>query len=103
MRYGVQAKRPGGLGIINTRLMNDCLLVKWIWKILQEPDALWFKHLKAKYMVVTNFFLLLAKGVPNFGKGYTKSNINLNEEQLLGLEMVGIVSSGKIVGSWTFH
>lgn len=26
-------KDQGGLGIINTRLMNDCLLVKWIWKI----------------------------------------------------------------------
>jgi hypothetical protein len=27
-------KDQGGLGIINTRIMNDCLLVKWIWKIL---------------------------------------------------------------------
>jgi hypothetical protein len=30
----------GGLGIINTRYMNNCLLVKWIWKIFQEPDEL---------------------------------------------------------------
>ena len=26
-------KDQGGLGIINTRIMNDCLIVKWIWKI----------------------------------------------------------------------
>lgn len=24
----------GALGIINTKLTNDCLLVKWIWKIM---------------------------------------------------------------------
>lgn len=27
-------KEFGGLGIINTRIMNDCLLTKWIWKIV---------------------------------------------------------------------
>lgn len=43
-------KDQGGLGIINTRTMNDSLMVKWIWKIFQEPDDLWFWILKAKYM-----------------------------------------------------
>lgn len=38
-------KDQGGLGIIHTRTMNDCLLVKWIWKILQEPKELWFRLL----------------------------------------------------------
>lgn len=46
----------GGLGIIDTRTMNDCLLNKWIWKILQEPNELWFRLLKAKYMDGTSFF-----------------------------------------------
>lgn len=49
-------KDLGGLGIINTRLMNDCLLMKWIWKILQESDTLWFKILKAKYLDGCSFF-----------------------------------------------
>jgi len=49
---------------MNTRLMNDRLLVKWIWKILQEPDALWFKLLKAKYMVGTNFFFYKQREFP---------------------------------------
>lgn len=26
-------KDQGGLGVINTKIMNECLLVKWIWKI----------------------------------------------------------------------
>jgi hypothetical protein len=29
--------------------MNECLLVKWIWKIHLEPNTLWIKILKAKY------------------------------------------------------
>jgi hypothetical protein len=28
------------LSIINTTTMNECLLVKWICKILQQPDEL---------------------------------------------------------------
>jgi hypothetical protein len=50
--------RTRGLCIINTQIMNDCLLVKWIWKIHQEPDELWFKILKAKYMRSGGFFQL---------------------------------------------
>jgi len=25
-------KNQGGVGMINTKIMNDCLLTKWIWK-----------------------------------------------------------------------
>lgn len=48
-------KDQGGLGIIETKTMNECLIVKWIWKILSEPDELWFRILKAKYMRNCNF------------------------------------------------
>jgi hypothetical protein len=33
-----------------TRIMNDCLLTKWIWKICSGSDEIWCKLLKAKYM-----------------------------------------------------
>jgi hypothetical protein len=33
-------KEFGGLGIINTRVMNDCLLNKWIWKIMNRDQSL---------------------------------------------------------------
>ena len=62
-------KDQGGLGIINTRIMNDCLMVKWIWKIFQEPDELWFKFLKAKYMGEGGFFESKTKGVSQFWQG----------------------------------
>jgi len=65
-------KDQGGLGIINTRLMNDCLLVKWIWKILLEPDELWFKLLKAKYMSNSNFFSSKSRGSSQFWQGLHK-------------------------------
>lgn len=27
-----------GLGILDTRRLNECLLVKWIWKIYKQPE-----------------------------------------------------------------
>jgi hypothetical protein len=93
-------KDQGGLGIINTRLMNDCLLVKWIWKILLEPDELWFKLLKAKYMSNTNFFSSKSKGGSQFF--FTKLNIYSNGELLLQLAMGITVFFGMIVGCIVF-
>lgn len=43
-------KDHGGLGVINTKLMNQCLITKWIWKIHNNNDELWVRLLKAKYM-----------------------------------------------------
>jgi len=65
-------KDQGGLGIINTRLMNECLVVKWIWKIMQEPNALWFKILKAKYLDSRGFFYSNSKGSSQFWQGLHK-------------------------------
>jgi hypothetical protein len=65
-------KDLGGLGIINTRMMNECLLVKWIWKILQHPDTLWFAIIKAKYLNGCNFFTSKSKGSSQFWQGLHK-------------------------------
>ena len=59
-------KDHGGVGIINTKIMNECLLVKWIWKIHQEPDELWFKLIKAKYLDGCSFFTSKSKGGSQF-------------------------------------
>ena len=69
MENGLHAKRPRGsrpLGIINTKIMNECLLVKWIWKIHQERDELWFKVIKAKYLDGCSFFTSKSKGGSQF-------------------------------------
>jgi hypothetical protein len=48
-----QPKSQGGLGVINSKMMNIALMAKWIWRILGEPDSdlLWLRLLKAKYNV----------------------------------------------------
>lgn len=65
-------KNQGGLGIINTKVMNECLLTKWIWKILQEPEEMWFKILKAKYMMGCNFFSSISKDSSQCWQGLHK-------------------------------
>jgi hypothetical protein len=34
-------KNQGGLGVINSKLMNVALLSKWIWKLLQNVKGQW--------------------------------------------------------------
>jgi hypothetical protein len=31
-------KEVGGLGLLNTKKMNQALLLKWIWRLYQEED-----------------------------------------------------------------
>ena len=38
----VSANEPWGLGIIDTSVMNKCLIIKWWWCIFNtEPGVLW--------------------------------------------------------------
>ena len=61
-----------GLGIINTQIMNECLLVKWIWKISKGSNDTWYKLLEAKYMSDGNFFSSKCKGTSQFWQGLHK-------------------------------
>jgi len=65
-------KDKGGLGIINTKLMNECLLVKWIWKITKGSSDVWFKLLDAKYVQEGNFFTSRTLGSSQFWQGLHK-------------------------------
>ncbi|KAK1607529.1 hypothetical protein QYE76_031202 [Lolium multiflorum] len=40
----------GGLGIVDTRLMNICLMAKWIWRLYAGEQGLWAEILRAKYL-----------------------------------------------------
>jgi hypothetical protein len=33
-------KEFGRLGIINTQILNECLMTKWIWKLYNQKDYL---------------------------------------------------------------
>jgi hypothetical protein len=43
-------KAFGGLGILNTKLMNIALMLKWIWKLYQNAEGLWADLIRAKYL-----------------------------------------------------
>ncbi|GJM99952.1 hypothetical protein PR202_ga17095 [Eleusine coracana subsp. coracana] len=65
-------KKFGGLGIINTRIMNDCLLTKWIYKICRDCQDTWCKLLKAEYMPDNDFFSSKVRGTSQFWQGLHK-------------------------------
>jgi hypothetical protein len=58
----------GRLGIINTRRMNDCLLVKWIWRIVNKK-SMGCDLLYAKYMRKKDFFSTNGRGGSQFWRG----------------------------------
>jgi hypothetical protein len=44
-----QPKNQGGLGIQNLEIHNECLLSKWLFKLINE-DGLWQRILRNKYL-----------------------------------------------------
>jgi len=59
-------KVHGGLGILNTMLMNRCLVTKWAWKIEKGSNELWCRVLQAKYMERKDFFNSNCQGSSQF-------------------------------------
>lgn len=46
-----QPKEVGGLGVINTKIMNWCLMTKWARNILTGQGGLWLDIFTRKYLV----------------------------------------------------
>jgi hypothetical protein len=59
-------KDQGGLGVMNTKLMNQAVMLKWIWRILsgENENLLWLKLLRAKYRYNNFFFSNPTGGSP---------------------------------------
>ena len=57
-------KAQGGLGIINSKLMNIALMCKWIWKMSQGETGLWIDLLRVKYFPNGSFFEAAPRGSP---------------------------------------
>jgi hypothetical protein len=68
-------KELGGLGILNTKLMNIALMLKWIWKLYQGAEGLWVDLLQAKYLggMISSPRLCQRRDL-SFGMPYRKSN-----------------------------
>lgn len=65
-------KAQGGLRILNTYLMNQCLITKWIWKLEKGSNELWYRLLKVKYLKKGGFFNSNRQGSSQFWKGLHK-------------------------------
>ena len=79
-------KDYSGLGVINTRRMNEALLTKWIWRILEnrENDPC-VQLLRRKYLASKSFVTSTARRGrgPNSSKDFKKSNTFSTEGRLL--------------------
>ena len=64
-------KECGGLGILNSKLMNEALMIKWIWKIYQL-DTIWASIIKAKYSANGDIFTNTDRGGSQFWKSLHK-------------------------------
>ena len=87
MEIDVQAQKPWGLGILNTSIMNQCLMIKWWWKIMSAEDQpLWLSILKAKYFPSSSPMFALPRGGSQFWKSLVKVRpvFNLSLSLLLG-------------------
>jgi hypothetical protein len=49
-------KELGGLGILNTHIINIALMLKWLWKLYQNAEGLWVDLLRAKYLGDNDIF-----------------------------------------------
>ena len=56
------AKKFGGLGITNSKLMNVSLLTKWWWHLAHNESRLWADLLQAKYFTDGNLFMAKSSG-----------------------------------------
>jgi hypothetical protein len=70
-------KEFGGAGIINTRLLNEALLTKWVWRIYKaEKGNICSELIRKKYLEKHSLATCKTRGVGglNFGRAYIKSN-----------------------------
>jgi hypothetical protein len=62
-------KEHGGLGFTETRLMNMCLLSKWILKLERVDDNMCYNLLRKKYLKGKGFFNSSYRGASQFWEG----------------------------------
>ena len=72
-------KYHGGVGIINTRILNDALLLKWVWKMLEDKiEDLCSQLLKAKYCKNKPFVTSKGNTGSQFWKGVPAVRYKIN-------------------------
>ena len=89
-------KKCGGLGIRKSKEMNEALQMKLIWKILAEPDNVWVRLIKYKYLRSAN--ILEYKKTGNSSSQWAKLT-TLIDKFKTGL--IWSVENGKTIKFWT--
>ncbi|KAL6640643.1 hypothetical protein ACP70R_021766 [Stipagrostis hirtigluma subsp. patula] len=87
-------KEYGGLGFLDTRVMNICLLVKWIVRLDGGDESLCCRFLRNKYMKRTGFLQSRSDGGSQFWKGLHA----VKEHYIKGLEFR--VRNGRKIRFW---
>ena len=82
--------------MINTKTMNECLLAKWIWRILNGSDAMWFKIIHAKYLRSGSFFSSPCAGTSQFWQSLHKVKHLFRWGACIRLEMGEVHPFGRI-------
>lgn len=88
-------KEDGGLGFLNTKIMNEALLCKWIYKLESGTDSLCCNLLRNKYLANGGgFFQSSAEGGSRFWKG-------LHEvKRWMNLDSAYVVGNGAAIRFW---
>jgi hypothetical protein len=87
----------GGLGILNTRLMNEALMLKWIWKIYQNAQGFWADLIRAKYLRDKDLF---DKDMPTHGSQFWNAIQKIKWHFKLGARTKSATGKGRTSG-WT--
>jgi hypothetical protein len=77
----------GGLGILNTKLLNIALMLKWVWKLYQDAEGLWADIMRAKYLAGRDLF---DASVPSRGSQLWNSIQNIKWYFKLGAKHVAL-------------
>jgi hypothetical protein len=87
-------KRAGGLGFTDTRVMNKCLLAKWIFKVENEEDNMCSHLLRKKYLGEKGFFSCRKSNCSQFWKGL----LDIKEDCMRGFKY--IIGDGRKARFW---
>jgi hypothetical protein len=87
-------KNVGGVGFTNTRVMNKCLLSKWIYKLERGDDTLCCNLLRRKYLKGKGIYSCKNKSGSQFWKGL----LSIKDE--IGRGMSYIVRDGQKTRFW---
>jgi hypothetical protein len=88
------SERAGGLGFTNTRVMNKCLLAKWIFKVENDEDNMCCQLLRQKYLGNKGFFSCRKSNCSQFWK----SLLDIRVECMRGFKY--IVGDGRKIQFW---